>query len=461
MASSDTCSSNSNGAWEVVVMESAPSSSTSSRGSDDSWKMPGIEPDEERVYHFKNMHLMPETLMKFHRNGYTAWTSASGGGIVETTEEIWNSIGVPLGEQEKLQYGIDAFRRGLEDSFYGMPGGNLRQGLLVDINHLIEGLNASSETIIATGHALNAGDGDSDDQSSHISGDIPSNASSSAPDEAPEETPGAPKASNWLWHMTITIPVLVLVLSSIFISIFRVGTHTFGENVFGGLMCMPFFALGIQPLFIIIPGHIFGQEAHQVSTSAMATALTVAVLTECLDGETPVLNQDRVPVRLCEIKNGDFVLGWNKRRCVVSRVLKVTRNQVTADHLCRVVLGESTTIIATKNHPFWVDGKKWCSVVPDEQAELRTEVMKVGDYCRDVSGKKLQITAIDNLKSDSDPSALFDVFNLVIDGPGTWFANGVLNHSGMYAKRVRKENCGSNDFHKNVLLKRPKISECV
>jgi len=260
--------------------------------------------------------------------------------------------------------------------------------------------------------------------------------------------------------MTITIPVLVIVLSSIIISIFGVGTHTFLQNaILGPLFAMPVCALMIQPLVMLI-GAIFGKEAHQVSTSAVATALTVLVLTECLDGETPVLNQDRVPVRLCEIKQGDFVLGWNKRRSVVSRVLKVTRNQVTADQLCRLVLGESTTIIATKNHPFWVDGKKWCSVVPDEKADLKTEVLKVGDYCRDVSGKKLQITAIDNLKSDSDPSALFDVFNLVVDGPGTWFANGVLNHSGMYAKRVCKENCGSN-ASENVLLKRSKIADLV
>mmetsp|Transcript_101937 Transcript_101937/g.197344 ORF Transcript_101937/g.197344 Transcript_101937/m.197344 type:complete len:139 (+) Transcript_101937:41-457(+) len=115
MASSGTGSSNSDGAWQVVDPvedDSPPSSMTSSRGTDDSWKIPGVEPDEERVYHFKNMHLMPETLMKFHHNGYTAWTSPSGGGIAETTAEIWKHIGVPLGEQEKLQHGIDPPRIG-------------------------------------------------------------------------------------------------------------------------------------------------------------------------------------------------------------------------------------------------------------------------------------------------------------------------------------------------------------
>ena len=64
-----------------------------------------------KVYHFRKMDLCPATLLLFAQHGYTAWSSDDGGGIAETSDEDWEAIKVPRGEQDKLRRGLKVYKR--------------------------------------------------------------------------------------------------------------------------------------------------------------------------------------------------------------------------------------------------------------------------------------------------------------------------------------------------------------
>lgn len=168
-----------------------------------------------------------------------------------------------------------------------------------------------------------------------------------------------------------------------------------------------------------------------------------ATWAHCVDGNTYVLNGERKRVRICELQPGDSVLSWTKRRFVVSRVHAVTRTWVPADYMCRIAFGDSSTIIATRNHPFWIDSKKWCSMKPADTKRMKAQQLKVGDLGVDITNRRVQVTKIEDVAAVAQ-SRSYEVFNLLVDGPGSWFANGILSHSGMRLKAIDKENVVGN-----------------
>merc|ERR1712137_1450596 len=95
----------------------------------------------------------------------------------------------------------------------------------------------------------------------------------------------------------------------------------------------------------------------------------------------------------------------------------------------RISVHGHPAVIATRNHQFWVDGKQWSSAQGDNSA--RGLQLSVGDNCLNSNGSRVKILSIVGNGSEET-----EVYNLLLEGPGTWFANGLLTHSGMRTRRI-------------------------
>ena len=89
--------------------------------------------------------------------------------------------------------------------------------------------------------------------------------------------------------------------------------------------------------------------------------------------------------------------------------------------------GELFVIKATAGHPFYVKEHGWAVLDPKQASFVNAEFvekLKIGDRLVLRSGQSASVVNI------SEPSS-GATFNLVIDGPGTFFVNDLLSHSGL------------------------------
>lgn len=457
-----------------TVVNPSTSGSDDSYDSNAAWEnLLGVDINEERVYNFKNMRLLPDTLLRFQQNGFTEWTSAQGGGILETTRTTWERIGIPIGEQEKLEHGLSAYKNGLEhfNAQYGMPGGSLADGLRLRIasepaphqaSHVGAGLAQTAsrqDPEIGAAPALatvglphpNAVMDDNNVLTpmvlfaSIFAGRRAVRSSSSVSDTTRQQ-PSAPQREVTTGPIMSVSMVVSLVILVIFIVILLGHSSSsdplkmpsaYGEKR-GWVAFKVFCVMG--SLFAAPTWLWFSKDLGILTGTGAGVAFASFVFTtapmHCVGGDTRVLNSERKEVSIRDMMVGDYVLAWSKRKYVVCRILEKCVNIVPGAEVSEIVFGESKPVVATNNHPFWVDGKKWCSVEPQgPPAPMKTQQLSVGDVCRDVNGKVAQVKAIRSFGSGGKR----EVFNLVVDGAGSWFANGVLTHSGMQAK-VGEEN---------------------
>jgi len=167
---------------------------------------------------------------------------------------------------------------------------------------------------------------------------------------------------------------------------------------------------------------------------AVISSAWLVLPAHCVDGGTLVTTIDRKVVPIRTLQKGDSVLAFKRGKFVSARIVEVTSQRVCSEHMCRIVFSSSQVVIATRNHAFWVDGKKWCSVMPE--AGSRAKKLELGDWCVDLCGKKVQVQAIEDVAAAES----HEVFNLLLEGSGSWFANGILTHSSMRASAKGREN---------------------
>merc|ERR1711924_548058 len=128
---------------------------------------------------------------------------------------------------------------------------------------------------------------------------------------------------------------------------------------------------------------------------------------------------------------------FHKKKVRVSHILETTRQSVACGDLCSIRLADGKSIEATKNHAFWVKEKAWCAVSPEDQSAIKVRTLQKGDYLVDFRGSPCEVCAIDSYpKQDLNT---VEVFNLLIEGHGSFFVSGFLSHSGMVAE-TNKEN---------------------
>ena len=166
-----------------------------------------------------------------------------------------------------------------------------------------------------------------------------------------------------------------------------------------------------------------------VGPAAQWTAGLV-VVGDCLDGDTVVTMADRSKKKIKDVKIGDKILSYNKGKLRVKTVGEV--KQGSSNTMRQLFLetpeGKDFTIKATGGHPFYTKDNKWAVISPDDahfDTSKPVKKLEVGDtlVLRGGAGAKL-VKIGERLPKQK-------TYNLVIDGPGTFFVEGILSHSGL------------------------------
>ena len=165
-------------------------------------------------------------------------------------------------------------------------------------------------------------------------------------------------------------------------------------------------------------------------TGTLMLAGSTAVAVDCLHGDTLVTMSERSKKKIQDVKVGDRILSYNKNKLVVKSVLEVKEgsSKTMRELLLQAPDASQFSIKATAGHPFWTTQKGWAVVSPDEARFDKSKPVKpliVGDNLVLRGGKKAKLLKI----GETMPTQR--TYNLIIDGPGTFFVEGILSHSGL------------------------------
>ena len=173
------------------------------------------------------------------------------------------------------------------------------------------------------------------------------------------------------------------------------------------------------------------QALGTVATGTVATALVVMLAVgDCLDGDTVVTMADRSKKKIKDVKIGDKILSYNKGKLRVKTVgsVKEGSSNTMRQLFLQTPEGKDFTIKATGGHPFYTKDNKWAVISPDDahfDTSKPVKKLEVGDtlVLRGGAGAKL-VKIGERLPKQK-------TYNLIIDGPGTFFVEGILSHSGL------------------------------
>lgn len=153
-------------------------------------------------------------------------------------------------------------------------------------------------------------------------------------------------------------------------------------------------------------------------------------LVDCLDGETLVTMADRAKKKIKDVKVGDKILSYNKGKLRVKTVVEVKEGQSNTmrELFLQTPDGKDFRIKATGGHPFYTKEKDWAVISPDDahfDASKPVKKLSVGDTLVLRSGAGAKLLKIGEVLPRQK------TYNLAIDGPGTFFVEGILSHSGL------------------------------
>ncbi|CAJ1443160.1 unnamed protein product, partial [Effrenium voratum] len=168
---------------------------------------------------------------------------------------------------------------------------------------------------------------------------------------------------------------------------------------------------------------------------AMAQGTTIAatgifVAGDCLDGDALIIMSDRSQKKIKNMRAGDQILAFNAGKMKVKQVLKVETGKSSSMRALtlRRATGGEFIIKATAGHPFYTKANGWAVLDP-----VAGHFDKSKPVAKLAVGEELVLHR-GNLAKVVDIGPLLqrqDTFNLHVDGPGTFFAEGILSHSGL------------------------------
>jgi hypothetical protein len=151
---------------------------------------------------------------------------------------------------------------------------------------------------------------------------------------------------------------------------------------------------------------------------------------KCFAAGTKVTMGDMTYKNIENIVVGDSVLTYNFK----AKKLEVNIVQQIEDpihhRLIKIAFRNGENIISTDDHPYYVEGKDWCSFNPEKTQKaygLETERLEVSDFCFTIKKnklKKVQVIEIIQYKESIKTYNLSKIFN-----SNNYFANGILVHN--------------------------------
>jgi len=164
---------------------------------------------------------------------------------------------------------------------------------------------------------------------------------------------------------------------------------------------------------------------------AVEMAVPAAAAVDCVDEDAEVTMYNRPRQVISKVRVGDEVLSFSDGSFLVKKVtsIKVGKSSEMTRVVYKLPSGKLSDIYVTAGHPLYVNEKGW-SVMDPSKVRHRPEGGSVHQL---MVGDKLVLgdDSAADVVSLTKCSANRKTYNLIVDGVGTFFCNGLLMHSGL------------------------------
>jgi RHS repeat-associated protein len=127
-----------------------------------------------------------------------------------------------------------------------------------------------------------------------------------------------------------------------------------------------------------------------------------------------------------DVIKGDTVMSYNLTKHKIEPSIVVELSAPIQDSLIEIYFDDGSINVNTKDHPYYVLNKGWCSFKPDythNHYNVKAGKLEVGDEVIVVKNGKEHKVKIKNMQP-THPSR--QTFNIFVEGNHNYFANGVL-----------------------------------
>ena len=139
-----------------------------------------------------------------------------------------------------------------------------------------------------------------------------------------------------------------------------------------------------EPPFLSIQGE--GQRIGR-PTVFIRTYICPLRCAHCFVGNT-LVNTPKGRKRIDNLQIGDLIYGFDGEKYIETKILNVFSREVLPENIGKIILGNSTIIVATKNHKFFVKDRGWVELHNLESGDILYELPHRG---RSQKGKKIDI----------------------------------------------------------------------
>jgi len=168
-----------------------------------------------------------------------------------------------------------------------------------------------------------------------------------------------------------------------------------------------------------------------VAVAVPAAVPAAAAAVDCVDEDAEVTMYNRSRQVISKVRVGDEILSFSDGSFLVKKVtgIKVGRSSEMTRVVYKLPSGKLSDIYVTAGHPLYVNEKGW-SVMDPSKVRHRPEGGSVHQL---MVGDKLVLgdDSSADVVSLTTCSANRKTYNLIVDGVGTFFCNGLLMHSGL------------------------------
>jgi len=147
----------------------------------------------------------------------------------------------------------------------------------------------------------------------------------------------------------------------------------------------------------------------------------------CFIKGTKILLNNGLEKNIEQIKPGDLILNTNLENFKVQTDTVYAIDSVIHNNLIELVLQNEVVITSTTDHPYYVQGKGWCSFDAKSTMTnygIKTQELKWNDYCYVYFNSHLIRTKIHSIRRIKETRMTYNISGL--KNNSNYFANGIL-----------------------------------
>jgi hypothetical protein len=157
----------------------------------------------------------------------------------------------------------------------------------------------------------------------------------------------------------------------------------------------------------------------------------------CFEGDTLIQTINGMK-KIKDIVPGNVIFSYNtelnvKETSIVKRVANSRHNKI-----CKIYFEDKSVLEMTLDHPIWIIGKGWSSIVKNKHYQLEINSLEINDKCLSLYNNNMitkTIIDIEIIKGD------FTMYNISGGIYNNFFANTILVHDeNLLLLNLEKEN---------------------